>query len=155
MVYERFTDRVRRVLDLAREEANCCGHDAIETEDIVVALANDNSNVAICVLRSFDLDQAIIRAEAERLVSKSDEQPKDRYLPLSTATKRLLESAMREARALTHDYVGTEHLLLGAVSEQECTGAQVLLNLGASIDDVRNNVLSLLGHVDSTHPADQ
>jgi ATP-dependent Clp protease ATP-binding subunit ClpC len=133
-------------MDLAAEEARAFNHTSIGAEHLLIALANENSNIAILVLRRLGVDQEKVRSQVAELVPRGAVAPSGRKLRQSTHFKRVIEFAMQEAFSLGHNYVGTEHLLMAVVHARDETTAQVLANLGLDSDDVRRDVLSLIGH---------
>ncbi|GIW93036.1 MAG: ATP-dependent Clp protease ATP-binding protein [Pirellulaceae bacterium] len=145
-MYERFTDRARKVMQLANQEAQRFNHEYIGTEHILLGLVKEGSGVAANVLKNLDVDLRRIRQEVEKLVQSGPEMVTMGKLPQTPRAKKVLEYAMEEARNLNHNYVGTEHILLGLLREQEGVAAQVLMNLGLKLEDVREEVLNLLGH---------
>ncbi|HPP51734.1 MAG TPA: ATP-dependent Clp protease ATP-binding subunit, partial [Thermoguttaceae bacterium] len=145
-MYERFTDRARKVMQLANQEAQRFNHEYIGTEHILLGLIKEGSGVAANVLRNLDIDLRKIRLEVEKLVQSGPDMVTMGKLPHTPRAKKVLEYAVEEARNLNHNYVGTEHLLLGLLREQEGVAAQVLMNLGVRLEDVREEVLNLLGH---------
>ena len=145
-MYERFTDRARKVMQLANQEAQRFNHEYIGTEHILLGLVKEGSGVAANVLKNLDVDLRKIRLEVEKLVQSGPEMVTIGKLPQTPRAKKVIEYSMEEARNLNHNYVGTEHILLGLLREQEGVAAQVLMNLGLKLDDVREEVLNLLGH---------
>lgn len=145
-MYERFTDRARKVMQLANQEAQRFNHEYIGTEHILLGLVKEGSGVAANVLKNLDVDLRKIRIEVEKIVQTGPDMVTMGKLPQTPRAKKVIEYAMEEARNLNHNYVGTEHLLLGLLREQEGVAAQVLMNLGMKLDDVRDEVLNLLGH---------
>src|SRR5947207_4918038 len=145
-MYERFTDRARKVMQLANQEAQRLNHEYIGTEHILLGLVKEGSGVAANVLKNLDIDLRKIRLEVEKLVQSSPEVGTPGKLPQTPRAKKVIEYSIEEARNLNHNYVGTEHLLLGLLREQEGVAAQVLMNLGLRLGDVREEVLNLLGH---------
>ncbi|XZE43895.1 ATP-dependent Clp protease ATP-binding subunit [Pirellulaceae bacterium SH467] len=145
-MYERFTDRARKVMQLANQEAQRFNHEYIGTEHILLGLVKEGSGVAANVLKNLDVDLRKIRLEVEKLVQSGPEMVTIGKLPQTPRAKKVIEYSMEEARNLNHNYVGTEHILLGLLREQEGVAAQVLMNLGMKLDDVREEVLNLLGH---------
>src|SRR5579871_5687817 len=146
-MYERFTDRARKVMQLANQEAQRFNHEYIGTEHILLGLVKEGSGVAANVLKNLDIDLRKIRLEVEKIVQTgSGEMVSMGKLPHTPRAKKVIEYSIEEARNLNHNYVGTEHLLLGLLREQEGVAAQVLMNLGLKLDDVREEVLNLLGH---------
>lgn len=145
-MYERFTDRARKVMQLANQEAQRFNHEYIGTEHILLGLVKEGSGVAANVLKNLDIDLRKIRLEVEKLVQSGPDMVTMGKLPQTPRAKKVIEYSMEEARNLNHNYVGTEHILLGLLREQEGVAAQVLMNLGLKLDDVREEVLNLLGH---------
>ncbi|MDZ4847672.1 MAG: ATP-dependent Clp protease ATP-binding subunit [Pirellulaceae bacterium] len=145
-MYERFTDRARKVMQLANQEAQRFNHEYIGTEHILLGLVKEGSGVAANVLKNLDVDLRKIRLEVEKLVQSGPEMVTIGKLPQTPRAKKVIEYSMEEARNLNHNYVGTEHILLGLLREQEGVAAQVLMNLGLKLEDVREEVLNLLGH---------
>ena len=145
-MYERFTDRARKVMQLANQEAQRFNHEYIGTEHILLGLVKEGSGVAANVLKNLDVDLRKIRLEVEKLVQSGPDMVTMGKLPQTPRAKKVIEYSMEEARNLNHNYVGTEHLLLGLLREQEGVAAQVLMNLGLKLEDVREEVLNLLGH---------
>ncbi len=145
-MYERFTDRARKVMQLANQEAQRFNHEYIGTEHLLLGLVKEGSGVAANVLKNLDVDLRKIRLEVEKLVQSGPEMVTMGKLPQTPRAKKVIEYSMEEARNLNHNYVGTEHILLGLLREQEGVAAQVLMNLGMKLEDVREEVLNLLGH---------
>src|SRR6184192_2993961 len=147
-MYERFTDRARKVMQLANQEAQRFNHEYIGTEHILLGLVKEGSGVAANVLKNLDVDLRKIRLEVEKIVQTGPggDQVVLGKLPHTPRAKKVIEYSVEEARNLNHNYVGTEHLLLGLLREQEGVAAQVLMNLGMKLEDVREEVLNLLGH---------
>src|SRR3989304_4571304 len=145
-MYERFTDRARKVMQLANQEAQRFNHEYIGTEHILLGLIKEGSGVAANVLKNLDVDLRKIRLEGEKLVQSGPDMGPMGKLPQTPRAKKVIEYSMEEARNLNHNYVGTEHILLGLLREQEGVAAQVLMNLGLKLEDVREEVLNLLGH---------
>jgi ATP-dependent Clp protease ATP-binding subunit ClpC len=144
-MFDRFTDRARKVMGLARQEAQRFNHDYIGTEHILLGLIQEGSGVAADVLKNLDVDPKRIRQEIEKLVSHGTTMVTMGQLPFTPRAKKVLELALEEASNLGHNYIGTEHLLLGLIREQEGIAAQVLQNLNVRLEDVREEVLELLG----------
>lgn len=145
-MYERFTDRARKVLQLANQEAQRLNHEYIGTEHILLGLVKEGSGVASNVLKNMDVDLTKIRREVEKLVNQGTDMIAMGKLPQTPRAKKAIEYAMDEARNLGHTYVGTEHLLLGLLREEEGIAAQVLMNLGLRLDSVREEILELIGN---------
>src|SRR5438067_6877935 len=145
-MYERFTDRARKVMQLANQEAQRLNHEYIGTEHILLGLVKEGSGVAANVLKNLDIDLRKIRLEIEKFVQLGPDMVTMGKLPQTPRAKKVIEYSIEEARNLNHNYVGTEHLLLGLLREQEGVAAQVLMNLGLRLEDFREEVLNLLGH---------
>src|SRR5476649_232623 len=145
-MYERFTDLARKVMQLANQEAQRFNHEYIGTEHILLGLVKEGTGVAANVLKNLDIDLRKIRLEVEKIVQAGPEMVTMGKLPQTPRAKKVIEYSIEEARQLNHNYVGTEHLLLGLLREQEGVAAQVLMNLGLKLEDVREEVLNLLGH---------
>lgn len=144
-MFDRFTDRARKVLGYAKSEAERLNHDYIGTEHILLGLIKEGSGVAANVLENLSIDLEKVRVEVEKLVEAGTNTLTSGQPPYTPRAKRVLELALEEARSLDHNYVGTEHILLGLIRENEGMAAQVLHNLSISIDDVRSEVMDLLG----------
>ncbi|CAG0981352.1 Negative regulator of genetic competence ClpC/MecB [Phycisphaerales bacterium] len=144
-MFERFTDRARKVMALANQEAQRLNHEYIGTEHILLGLVKEGSGVGANVLRNLDVDLRRVRLEVEKLVKAGPEMVTMGKLPQTPRAKKVIEYAIEEARNLNHNYVGTEHLLLGLLREHDGVAAQVLINLGLKLEDVREEVLNLLG----------
>ncbi len=144
-MFERFTDRARKVMALANQEAQRFNHEYIGTEHILLGLVKEGSGVGATVLKNLDVDIKKLRLEIEKLVKSGPDMVTMGKLPQTPRAKKVIEYAIEEARALNHNYVGTEHILLGLLRESEGIAAQVLMNLGLKLEDVRQEVLNLLG----------
>ncbi|MCE7975248.1 MAG: ATP-dependent Clp protease ATP-binding subunit [Leptolyngbya sp. PLA1] len=144
-MFERFTDRARKVMALANQEAQRLNHEYIGTEHVLLGLVKEGSGVGANVLRNLDVDLRRVRLEVEKLVKAGSEMVTLGRLPQTPRAKKVIEYAIEEARNLNHNYVGTEHLLLGLLREHDGVAAQVLINLGLKLEDVREEVLNLLG----------
>ncbi len=144
-MFERFTDRARKVMALANQEAQRFNHEYIGTEHILLGLVKEGSGVGANVLKNLDVDLRRVRLEVEKLVKSGPETVTMGKLPQTPRAKKVIEYAIEEARNLNHNYVGTEHLLLGLLREQDGVAAQVLMNLNLRLEDVREEVLNLLG----------
>src|SRR5262249_35629121 len=145
-MYERFTDRARKVMQLANQEAQRFNHEYIGTEHILLGLVKEGAGVAANVLKSLDIDLRKVRLEVEKIVMSGPDMVTMGRIPQTPRAKKVIEYSIEEAIALHHNYVGTEHLLLGLVREHEGVAAQVLMSLGLSLETVRAAVLNLLGH---------
>ena len=144
-MFERLTDRARKVMALANQEAQRFNHEYIGTEHILLGLVKEASGVGANVLKNLGIDLRKVRLEVEKLVKSGPEMVTMGKLPQTPRAKKVLEYAIEEARNLNHNYVGTDHLLLGLLREQDGVAAQVLVNLGLKLEDVREEVLNLLG----------
>ena len=144
-MFERFTDRARKVMALANQEAQRFNHEYIGTEHVLLGLVKEGSGVGANVLKNLGVDLAKIRMEVEKQVKTGPDMVTMGKLPQTPRAKKVIEYAIEEARSLNHNYVGTEHILLGLLREQEGVAAQVLLNLGTKLEDIRDEVLHLLG----------
>jgi ATP-dependent Clp protease ATP-binding subunit ClpC len=144
-MFERFTDRARKVMALANQEAQRFNHEYIGTEHILLGLVKEGSGVGATVLKNLDVDIKKLRLEVEKLVKSGPDMVTMGKLPHTPRAKKVIEFAIEEARSLNHTYVGTEHLLLGLLRESEGIAAQVMMNLGLRLEDVRQEVLNLLG----------
>ncbi len=144
-MFERFTDRARKVMALANQEAQRFNHEYIGTEHVLLGLVKEGSGVGANVLKNLDVDVKKLRLEVEKLVKSGADMVTMGKLPQTPRAKKVIEFAIEEARALNHNYIGTEHILLGLLRETEGIAAQVLMNLGLKLEDVRQEVLNLLG----------
>jgi len=144
-MFNRFTERARKVLVLAKEEARRFNHDYIGTEHILLGLVREGEGVAAAVLQKMGLDLEAIRLEIEKLVQPGPSTQILGDIPFTPRAKRALELAAEEARNLGHNYIGTEHLLLGLIKEAEGVANQVLMNLGLDLNSVRNEIMNILG----------
>src|SRR6056297_1639303 len=140
-----FTDRVRKVLAMAREEAIRLQHDYVGTEHILLGLIREGEGVAAAVLTNLNVDLDEVHERVEESVRKGKATIALGELPYTSRAKKVLEYAMAEARELNHSYVGTEHLLLGLLREEKGLASKVLDELGIGLDDARSETLKLLG----------
>jgi ATP-dependent Clp protease ATP-binding subunit ClpA len=147
-VYKNFTDRARKVMQLANREARHFNHEYIGTEHILLGLVLEGAGVAANVLKNLDIDTSKIRREVEKVVQHGTggEQVVTGRLPHTPWAKKVLDFSVEESRNLNHNYVGTEHILLGLLREGQGVAAQVLTNVGLKLEEVREEVLNLLGH---------
>ena len=143
-MFERFTDRARRVVVLAQEEARRLNHNYIGTEHILLGLVREGEGVAAQALESLGISLEAVRAQVEEIIGRGGQAPAD-HIPFTPRAKKVLEFSLREALVLEHNYIGTEHILLGLIREAEGVAAQVLERLGADLSRVRQQVLHLLG----------
>ena len=144
-MFDRFTDRARKVMGLARQEAQRLNHEYIGTEHILLGLVQEGSGVAANVLKNLDIDLKKIRQEVEKLVKTGPSMVTMGQLPFTPRAKKVLELALEEASTLGHNYIGTEHILLGLIREKDGKAAKVLTNLGVKLEQVREEVLEFLG----------
>jgi ATP-dependent Clp protease ATP-binding subunit ClpC len=145
-MFERFTDRARRVVVLAQEEARMLNHNYIGTEHLLLGLIHEGQGVAARALESLGVSLEAVRAQVEQIIGQGQEAPSG-HIPFTPRAKKVLELSLRESRQLGHDYIGTEHLLLGLLREGEGVAAQVLVRLGADLNRVREQVIEMLhGH---------
>src|SRR3990170_4038492 len=142
-MFERFTDRARRVVVLAQEEARMLSHNYIGTEHILLGLIHEGEGVAAKALESLDISLEAVRAQVEEIIGQGQHAPSG-HIPFTPRAKKVLELSLREALQLGHNYIGTEHILLGLIREGEGVAAQVLVKLGADLNRVRQQVIQLL-----------
>jgi ATP-dependent Clp protease ATP-binding subunit ClpC len=151
-VFERFTDRARRVVVLAQEEARMLNHNHIGTEHILLGLIREGAGVAARALEALGFSPDDLRREIEEIIGQGKSVPTG-HIPFTPRAKKVLELSLREALQLGHNYIGTEHILLGLIAEGRGVGAQVLVRRGASLERVRVEVASLLeGYVPEKEP---
>ena len=148
-MFDRFTDRAKKVMSFARQEAMKFNHEYIGTEHILLGLVQEGSGVAANVLKNMSIDLEKIRHEVEKIVKTGPSMVTMGQLPFTPRAKKVLELSLEEASQLSHNYIGTEHLLLGLIRENEGIAAQVLMNLGVKLDEVREEVLEFLGASES------
>jgi ATP-dependent Clp protease ATP-binding subunit ClpC len=148
-MFNRFTERARKVLVLAKEEARRFSHDYIGTEHILLGLIREGEGVACAVLQNLGIDLERLRLEIEKLISPGSAAPVLGDIPFTPRAKKALELAAEEARQLGHNYIGTEHILLGLIREGEGVASQVLFSLGVDLKRVREEISALLGGI---HP---
>jgi Clp amino terminal domain, pathogenicity island component len=153
-MFERFTDRARRVVVLAQEEARHLNHNYIGTEHILLGLIHEGQGVAAKALESLGVSLEAVRAEVTEIIGRGAEAPGG-HIPFTPRSKKVLELSLREALELGHNYIGTEHILLGLLREGEGVGAQVLIKLGAGRDQVRQVVVQLLSGYAGGMPPEQ
>jgi ATP-dependent Clp protease ATP-binding subunit ClpA len=151
-MYERFTSRARKVLAQANQEARRFNHEYIGTEHLLLALVTEGSGTAAIVLKNLELDLRKIRLEVEKIVWPGPDLVMTGGLPQTPRTKKVIEYAIDEAQKLNHNYIGTEHLLLGLLREQEGVAAQILMYLGLKLEDARREALHLVET--GCHPAE-
>ncbi|HEY1741402.1 MAG TPA: ATP-dependent Clp protease ATP-binding subunit [Acidimicrobiia bacterium] len=152
-MFERFTDRARRVVVLAQEEARLLNHNYIGTEHILLGLIHEGEGVAAKALESLGISLEAVRAQVEEIIGHGGSAPSG-HIPFTPRAKKVLELSLREALQLGHNYIGTEHILLGLIREGEGVAAQVLVKLGADLSRVRQQVIQLLsGYAGGKEPA--
>jgi ATP-dependent Clp protease ATP-binding subunit ClpC len=142
-MFERFTDRARRVVVLAQEEARMLDHDYIGTEHILLGLVREGQGVAAKALEAMGIGLNAVRQEVEEIIGRG-QSAKAGHIPFTPRAKKVLELSLREALQLGHTYIGTEHILLGLIREGDGVAAQVLVRLGADLDRTRQQVILLL-----------
>jgi ATP-dependent Clp protease ATP-binding subunit ClpC len=144
-MFERFSDRARKVLALANQEAQRFNHEYIGTEHILLGLVKEGSGVGANVLKNLGVDFRRVRLEVEKLVTSGPDMVTMGKMPQTPRAKKAIEYAVEESRNLGHNYIGTEHLLLGLLREHDGIAAQVLMGLGIAIEQTRKEVVDLLG----------
>jgi ATP-dependent Clp protease ATP-binding subunit ClpA len=142
-MFERFTDRARRVVVLAQEEARVLNHNYIGTEHLLLGLIREGEGVAARALEALGISLEAVRQQVEEIIGRGKEAPSG-HVPFTPRAKKVLELSLRESQQLGHNYIGTEHLLLGLIREGEGVAAQVLVNVGAGLDQTRQQVIQLL-----------
>jgi len=152
-VFERYTDRARRVVVLAQEEARMLNHNYIGTEHILLGLIREGEGVAAKALESLGISLEAVRQQVEEIIGQGQQAPSG-HIPFTPRANKVLELASREALQLGHNYIGTEHILLGLIREGEGVAAQVLVKLGADLNRVRQQVIQLLHGYQGKEPAD-
>ena len=145
-MFERFTDRARRVVVLAQDEARRLDHNYIGTEHLLLGLIHEGEGVAARALESLGISLAAVRQQVEEIIGRG-QQAQSGHIPFTPRAKKVLELSLRESLQLGHNYIGTEHILLGLLREGDGVAAQVLVRLGADLNRVRQEVIELLhGH---------
>jgi ATP-dependent Clp protease ATP-binding subunit ClpA len=142
-MFERFTDRARRVVVLAQEEARMLNHNYIGTEHILLGLIHEGEGVAAKALESLGISLDAVRQQVEEIIGQGQQAPSG-HIPFTPRAKKVLELSLREALQLGHNYIGTEHILLGLIREGDGVAAQVLIRLGADLNRVRQQIIALL-----------
>src|SRR5579872_1191822 len=143
-MFERFTDRARRVVVLAQEEARMLNHNYVGPEHVLLGLIHEGQGVAAKALERLGLNLDSVREQTEDLVGQGEGAPTG-HIPFTPRAKRVLELSLREALQIGHNYIGTEHILLGILREGENVGAQVLVRMGTDLNQVRLEVIKLVG----------
>src|SRR5260370_35689821 len=151
-MFERFTDRARRVVVLAQEEARMLNNNYIGTEHGLLGLIHEGEGAAAKALESLGISLEAVRQQVEEIIGQGQQAPSG-HIPFTPRAKKVLELSLREALQLGHDYIGTEHILLGLIREGEGVAAQVLLKLGADLSRVRQQVTQLLSGYPGNEPA--
>ncbi|WAH97173.1 ATP-dependent Clp protease ATP-binding subunit [Arthrobacter sp. MMS18-M83] len=151
-MFERFTDRARRVVVLAQEEARMLNHNYIGTEHILLGLIQEGEGVAAKALESMSISLEGVREQVQEIIGQGRQAPSG-HIPFTPRAKKVLELALREALQLGHNYIGTEHILLGLIREGEGVAAQVLVKLGADLNRVRQQVIQLLSGYQGKEPS--
>ncbi len=151
-MFDRFTDRARRVIVLAQDEARMLNHNYIGTEHILLGLIHEGEGVAAKALEALGISLEAVREQVEEIIGQGQQAPTG-HIPFTPRAKKVLELSMREALQINHPYIGTEHILLGLIREGEGVAAQVLIKLGADLNRVRNQVLQLLSGFQSKEAA--
>jgi ATP-dependent Clp protease ATP-binding subunit ClpA len=147
-MFERFTDRARRVVVLAQEEARTLNHNYIGTEHILLGLLREDEGVAAQALKALGISLETVRQQVEEIIGQGEQAPSG-HIPFTPRAKKVLELSLREALQLGHNYIGTEHILLGLIREGHGVAAQVLVRLGAGLDRVRLQVVELVSAQES------
>jgi ATP-dependent Clp protease ATP-binding subunit ClpC len=143
-VFERFTERARQVVVLAQDEARALKHNYIGTEHILLGLLREEEGLAARVLESLDVTVEEVRAQVARIIGPGDEPIVSGQIPFTPRAKKVLELSLREALSLKHNYIGTEHILLGLVRENEGVAARILLDFDADAEKIRNEIMRVL-----------
>ncbi len=151
-MFERFTDRARRVVVLAQEEARVLSHNYIGTEHILLGLLHEGAGVAARALETLGISLEAVRQQVEEIIGEGQYAPSG-HIPFTPRAKRVLELSLSEALRLGHHYIGTEHILLGLIREGEGVAAQVLVRLGADLSRVRQQVIQLVHGYQGKDPA--
>jgi ATP-dependent Clp protease ATP-binding subunit ClpC len=143
-VFERFTERAKQVVVLAQDEARALKHNYIGTEHILLGLLREEEGLAARVLESLDVTVEEVRAQVARIIGPGDEPIVSGQIPFTPRAKKVLELSLREALSLKHNYIGTEHILLGLVRENEGVAARILLDFDADAEKIRNEIMRVL-----------
>src|SRR5258707_7341981 len=141
-MFEKFTNRSKRVVVLAQEEARALNHDHIGSEHILLGLIDEGEGVAVKALESQGINLEALRQQVKQIIGHGQQAPS--HLPFTAGTRKVLALSLREASELGHGYIGTEHILLGLISEEAGVAAQVLAQLGVNADGTRQQVIKLL-----------
>jgi ATP-dependent Clp protease ATP-binding subunit ClpC len=152
-MFEKFTERARQAIVLAQEEARLLNHNHIGTEHLLLGLIHEGQGVAARALESLGVSLEDVRQNVEEIIGRGQHELSG-HIPFTPRAKKVLELSLRESQQLGHDYIGTEHILLGLIREGEGVAAQVLVKLGADLNRVRHQVIQLLGDKASEEPGD-
>jgi ATP-dependent Clp protease ATP-binding subunit ClpC len=152
-MFERFTDRARRVVVFAQEEARGLNHNWIGTEHLLLALLREGHGVGAKALESMQISLDAARQQVESMIGRGQGTVGEGHIPFTPRAKKVLELSLREALQLGHDYIGTEHILLGLIREGDGVAAQVLVKMGADLNRVRQQVIQLLHGYQGKQPA--
>jgi prophage maintenance system killer protein len=152
-MFEKFSERARRVMVLAQEEARALNHNYIGTEHILLGMIQDGDGVGARALANLGISAPAVRAVVEETIGRGHDQPSGGHIPFTPRAKTVLEFSRRESKQLGQGYIGTEHILLALIREGEGVAAQSLTKLGADLDKVRQQVMELLGHRDRAEAA--
>jgi len=149
-MFERFTDRARRVIVLAQEEARMLGHDYVGPEHVLLGLVHEGEGVASRVLESLGIGSEAVRQRVEETIGHGERAPSGR-IPFTPQTKELLKLSLSESKELGHHYIGTEHILLALIRQGDSAAAQVLAALGADLNGVREEIVRVLDEYRRRH----
>ena len=152
-MFQRFTDRARRTIVFAQEEARGLNHNWIGTEHLLLALIREGHGVGAKALESMQISLDAARQQVESIIGRGQNPVGDGHIPFTPRAKKVLELSLREAQQLGHDYIGTEHILLGLIREGDGVAAQVLVNLGSDLNRARQQVIQLLHGYQGRQPA--
>jgi ATP-dependent Clp protease ATP-binding subunit ClpC len=151
-MFERFTDRARRVVVLAQEEARQLNHNYIGTEHILLGLIHEGDGIAAQALESLGVRLDAVRDRVKEIIGPGQDDDQSGHIPFTPRAKKVLELSLRESLQLGHDYIGTEHILLGVVREGKGVAAQVLVDLGADLNRVRQAVVQIVATAEPDEP---
>jgi ATP-dependent Clp protease ATP-binding subunit ClpC len=152
-MFERFTDRARRVVVFAQDEARSLNHNWIGTEHLLLAVIREGHGVGAKALESMQISLDAARLQVESIIGRGQGKVGDGHIPFTPRAKKVLELSLREALQLGHDYIGTEHILLGLIREGDGVAAQVLVKMGADLNRVRQQVIQVLHGYQGRQPA--
>jgi ATP-dependent Clp protease ATP-binding subunit ClpC len=149
-MFERFTERARQVVVLAQDEARQLKHNYIGTEHLLLGLLREEEGLGARVLESLGVTLEVVRDQVARIIGMGDDDRTTGQIPVTPRANKVLELSLREARTMNHNYIGTEHILLGLARENDGVAMRILLDLGADAERIRNAVIQLLGGVAPT-----